>query len=719
MPIYPHSEGYINGGSSEDPRVTEMYEEIPNREVFVKNSDDTMTGTGLLLLEDDTLLAPEGFGTESGSINFGDLITLSEASGFLAIQNNLNGNRYRLVDHFVPKNAPSSTPGYVQMYEAENKIEAQAVSTTILNANPLIFNYTTQLMSRVNSIGFKANTAMTNVRIKITALGPNIAVKYYPSKASWERGTDGINLSIGENLLDFKDTPLLFEPGEQLQFEIRANAVSLLGNPSGVPYLSAMVQRGQFKYLANADQVPTALSQLSNDAGYLTNSTLPAIPSKTSDLTNDSNFITSSQAPVQSVNGQSGVVTISIPEQVNSDWNSTSGKSLILNKPALSTVAVSGSYSDLSNKPTIPNNTNQLTNGSGFVTASQAASGAPVQSVNGQQGVVTLSIPAAQIQSDWNQVNTAAVDFIKNKPTIPSVVYPVTSVNGKTGAVVLVNTDVGAAATSHTHAISDVTGLQTALNAKISVGASIPYSTLSGIPTLSTVATSGSYADLINKPVIPAAQVNSDWSATTGVVQILNKPTTVSGYGITDAVTQTSLTSSLSGYATTSALTAGLSGKANTTHTHAIADVTNLQTSLDSKFAIPAGTTAQYVRGNGSLATFPTTISSFTNDSGYITSAALTALGYRRTETFLGTSDASGNYTITFAATYATAPDVQPQIIGGSFNQFIRVVSVSTTGAVVQVAQRNTVTLLSVEVLLGATVPVAGASVSVQVTARA
>lgn len=47
----------------------------------------------------------------------------------------------------------------------------------------------------------------------------------------------------------------------------------------------------------------------------------------------------------------------------------------------LATVATSGSYNDLTNKP---------------------------------------SIPAAQIQSDWNQTDNTAVDFIKNKPTIPS-----------------------------------------------------------------------------------------------------------------------------------------------------------------------------------------------------------------------------------------------------------------------------------------------------------
>lgn len=36
---------------------------------------------------------------------------------------------------------------------------------------------------------------------------------------------------------------------------------------------------------------------------------------------------------------------------------------------------------------------------------------------------------------------------------------------------------------------------------------------------------SGAYVDLTGKPTIPAAQVNSDWSAVSGVAQILNKPT--------------------------------------------------------------------------------------------------------------------------------------------------------------------------------------------------
>tara|TARA_B100001250_G_scaffold115662_1_gene98030 strand:+ start:434 stop:2323 length:1890 start_codon:yes stop_codon:yes gene_type:complete len=75
----------------------------------------------------------------------------------------------------------------------------------------------------------------------------------------------------------------------------------------------------------------------------------------------------------------------SIPNaQVNVDWNATAGLTQILNKPTLATVATSGSYSDLLNQPTIP---------------------------------------AGQIQSDWNQIQVGSLDYIKNKPTIFSGSY--------------------------------------------------------------------------------------------------------------------------------------------------------------------------------------------------------------------------------------------------------------------------------------------------------
>jgi hypothetical protein len=48
-------------------------------------------------------------------------------------------------------------------------------------------------------------------------------------------------------------------------------------------------------------------------------------------------------------------------------------------------------------------------------------------------------------------------------------------------------------------------------------------------PTISAVGQSGDYGDLINKPTIPPSQVQSDWNETSGLGVILNKPTLFSG----------------------------------------------------------------------------------------------------------------------------------------------------------------------------------------------
>ena len=114
-----------------------------------------------------------------------------------------------------------------------------------------------------------------------------------------------------------------------------------------------------------------------------------------------------------------GNVTVNVPSptpQVNADWNASSGVAQILNKP------------------TIPTETSDLTNDSGFITLSDV----PPQvnsDWNASSGAAQIlnkpTIPAAQIQSDWNQSNNAAVDFIKNKPTIPSTsgLVPYTGAN--------------------------------------------------------------------------------------------------------------------------------------------------------------------------------------------------------------------------------------------------------------------------------------------------
>ena len=115
--------------------------------------------------------------------------------------------------------------------------------------------------------------------------------------------------------------------------------------------------------------VPTNVSAFTNDAGYLTNytetdptvpawakeankpmynyseivntPTIPTVPTNVSAFTNDAGYITAND----------------VPEQVNADWNATSGEAEILNKPTL----FSGSYNDLTDKPTIPEEANNAT----------------------------------------------------------------------------------------------------------------------------------------------------------------------------------------------------------------------------------------------------------------------------------------------------------------------------------------------------------------------
>ena len=133
-----------------------------------------------------------------------------------------------------------------------------------------------------------------------------------------------------------------------------------------------------------------------------------AIPDSTSDLINDSGFVdaagAAAAAPVQKVNGQTGTVTINktsvgLGNVANVLQYSAS------NPPPYPVTSVNGQTGAVS--LSIPTDTSDLNNDSGFVDAAGAAAAAPVQSVNGQTGAVT--IPAitkeALVVTAVNQAN--------------------------------------------------------------------------------------------------------------------------------------------------------------------------------------------------------------------------------------------------------------------------------------------------------------------------
>ena len=199
----------------------------------------------------------------------------------------------------------------------------------------------------------------------------------------------------------------------------------------------------------NGKALSTNISLTSSDVGALPSSTV--IPTQTSQLTNNSGFITSVQAPVQSVNGGTGEVVLSASDvgalsESTTYVESVNGSSGLVtidktavglgnldnvrqysasNPPPYPVSSVNGQTGAVN--LTIPTETSDLINDSGFITAS----GAPVQSVNGQTGTVSLSIP------------TKTSDLTNDNGFITSAQSPVQSVNGKSGTVVLTQDDVG------------------------------------------------------------------------------------------------------------------------------------------------------------------------------------------------------------------------------------------------------------------------------------
>lgn len=114
------------------------------------------------------------------------------------------------------------------------------------------------------------------------------------------------------------------------------------------------INNGQLTIQKNGSSIGTfTANQSSNVTANI------IVPTKTSDLTNDSNFVSNTDYATSSTGGVVKVGSgLSITNGVLSATGGGTADAVewdnVLNKPSFSTVATSGSYNDLSNKPTIP-----------------------------------------------------------------------------------------------------------------------------------------------------------------------------------------------------------------------------------------------------------------------------------------------------------------------------------------------------------------------------
>ena len=211
------------------------------------------------------------------------------------------------------------------------------------------------------------------------------------------------------------------------------NSVELVGNKTGNQLglvsdtdLSAVAFSGNYNDLLHKSTIPAA--QVNSDwnaiSGVARILNKPTIPTKTSDLTNDSGFVESSDLATVATSGDYDDLTNkpTIPAaQVNSDWDSTSGVSEILNKPTLSTVATSGSYNDLTDTPTIPTNSDFDLSGLGDVSVSGATQGQVLTKGASSWEAGTLSTVATT--GNYN-------DLINKPPVIKSIVIEQATTDG-------------------------------------------------------------------------------------------------------------------------------------------------------------------------------------------------------------------------------------------------------------------------------------------------
>lgn len=226
---------------------------------------------------------------------------------------------------------------------------------------------------------------------------------------------------------------------------------------------------------------------------------------------------------------------------------------------------------------------------------------------------------SGQIQADWTETDTAAKSYIKNKPiqlTSAAVSAGTATDQGTISAAQLKASIKAVAPAEYTVQKAELEtgtaakfGTVTAAGVKAAIQKWAPAQDLSGY----LLKTDFTWAGISGKPTIPAAQVQTDWNATTGKGVLLNKPaqmtnaaaeagTATAGCVISAATLKAAITTlapapDLSGYVATVNFTwANLGGKPTL---GALASKDKVGPADIADGAIPADTTAAEI-----LATF-------------------------------------------------------------------------------------------------------------------
>lgn len=408
-------------------------------------------------------------------------------------------------------------------------------------------------------------TVLGDYQEKLTA-GTNITIENNVISATGGGGSVTVDSTWIPNSTNPAESQLiqsaLGDKADKSTTYTKTETDNLLNGKVSTGTLATVAASGSYTDLINTPTIPAAQvqsswteSDTSSKAYILGKPSLAAVAtsgaysdlSGTPDLSTKQDTLVSG-TNIKTVNGNSilGSGNIEISSggtQVQSDWTEadTASMAYIQHKPSLATVATSGAYSDLSgtptlatvatsgsyndltNKPTIPTvptNVSAFVNDAGYLTSHQSLADVFGDVLYDSQTKHINFYGKGDTSHTTVLAYVDAANFIVDG-MVDTVEVKNATVSGQTVLCLVIsfNTDAGKqdinipisqifdASNYYTKSETD-----TLLSGKASTN------------SLATVATTGAYSDLTGTPSIPAAQVNSDWDASSGVAQILNKP---------------------------------------------------------------------------------------------------------------------------------------------------------------------------------------------------
>lgn len=233
---------------------------------------------------------------------------------------------------------------------------------------------------------------------------------------NYTKTNDFSAVAFSGNYNDLMNTPTIPTKTSNLTNDsgFITNTVNNLTNYTLTSNLSTVATSGNYNDLSNLPSIPTQTSELNNDSGFITDSTQsleyytltaslsdvatsgnyndlvnkPTIPTSTSQLNNDSGFITDSYhdntkqdtlvsgTNIKTINNESilgsGNISISGGSATDVQINGTS-----ITSSNVANIITESAYDDTTNKiatmsdiPSVPTKTSELTNDSGFITSS-------------------------------------------------------------------------------------------------------------------------------------------------------------------------------------------------------------------------------------------------------------------------------------------------------------------------------------------------------------